>query len=82
MNLYNTIRLTARQDEILKLISQEYSTKEIASQLHLSCSTIESHRRSLLTKMQVKNVAGLIRKSFEHGILKVDVQYQRQFLQV
>lgn len=72
MNFQNATNLTSRELEVLKLLSQEYSTKEIANSLNLSCSTIESHRRNLLIKMKVKNVAGLIRKSFEVGILTVD----------
>ena len=72
MNFHNVTRLTSRELEVLKLLSQEYSTKEIAKGLNLSSSTIESHRRNLLIKMQVKNVAGLIRRSFEVGILSVD----------
>lgn len=65
-------RLTSRETEVLKLLSLEYSSKEIAKYLNVSNSTIESHRRNLLLKMQVKNVAGLIRKSFEVGILTID----------
>lgn len=72
MNFQNVNRLTSRELEVLNLLSQEFSTKEIARDLNLSSSTIESHRRNLLIKMQVKNVAGLIRKSFEVGILTVN----------
>lgn len=69
---FDTIsRLTSRELEVLTLLSQEYSTKEIAAKLNLSNSTIESHRRNLLIKMQVRNVAGLIRRAFEVGILRV-----------
>lgn len=71
MKFHSAINLTPREIQVLKLLSQEYSTKEIAKGLNLSNSTIESHRRNLLLKMQVKNVAGLIRRSFELGILKV-----------
>lgn len=72
MNFQRTNYLTSREREVLKLLSLEYSSKEIAQGLHVSHSTVETHRRNLLMKMQVKNVAGLIRKSFEVGILKVD----------
>ena len=71
MKFNNLARLTSREVEVLNLLSQEYSTKEIAKELNLSNSTIETHRRNLLIKMQVKNVAGLIRRAFEVGILKV-----------
>ena len=72
MKFNNVARLTSREIEVLNLLSQEYSTKEIATKLNLSNSTIESHRRNLLIKMQVKNVAGLIRRAFELGILRVN----------
>lgn len=77
INFNNSARLTAREQEVLYLLSQEYSTKEIATKLNLSNSTIESHRRNLLIKMQVKNVAGLIRRGFELGFLKVNVEAQK-----
>ena len=74
MKFNNVARLTSREIEVLNLLSQEHSTKEIALKLNLSNSTIESHRRNLLIKMQVKNVAGLIRRAFELGILRVNIQ--------
>lgn len=76
MNFHTFNKLTQRETEVLRLLSQEYSSKEIAEGLFLSKATIESHRRNLLLKMQVKNVAGLIRKSFEVGILKIDNRIQ------
>ena len=70
---FNSVsRLTSRELEVLTLLSNEFSTKEIALKLNLSNSTIESHRRNLLIKMQVRNVAGLIRRAFELGILRVN----------
>lgn len=72
MTFHKINPLTARELEILTLLSQEYSTKEIAQELFLSRSTIESHRRNLLLKMKAKNTAGLIRRSFETGIFKVE----------
>ena len=77
MNFHTFNKLTERETEVLRLLSQEYSSKEIAEDLYLSKATIESHRRNLLLKMQVKNVAGLIRKSFEVGILKIDNKIQQ-----
>ena len=51
--------LTEREIEVLKLIAQEYSTKEIAGQLFISVNTIETHRKNLIKKLRVKNVVGL-----------------------
>lgn len=54
-------RLTTREKEILQLVAEGRSSKEIASFLDLSVRTVEAHRRSLMLKLRVKNVAGLVR---------------------
>jgi len=51
--------LTKREVEILKLVAQQYSTREIADQLHISESTVETHRKNLMKKVKVKNSVGL-----------------------
>jgi len=61
--------ITKREKEILHLISHEYTTSEIAKKLYLSPHTIITHRRNLFVKLDVKNVAGLVRRGFEEGIL-------------
>ena len=61
--------LTERELEILSLVSNEYSSDQIADQLILSKHTIISHRKKLLIKMGAKNTAGMIRKGFELGYL-------------
>ena len=63
--------ITSREKEVLNLLSYEYSTKEIAKKLFISNYTVNTHRKNLMTKMRVKNTAGLIRKGFEHGILNI-----------
>lgn len=67
MITYATI--SNREKEVLHLIASEYTTKEIAKALYLSPHTIITHRKNLLQKMAVRNVAGLVRKGFEIGIL-------------
>lgn len=62
-------QLTKREKQILKLIAAEYTTREIAHELHLSEHTVETHRRNLLTKLNVRNVVGLIRKAMQRGLL-------------
>ncbi len=64
------VLVSERQREILYLIAQEYTTKEIALTLHLSTHTIDSHRKNLMSKWQVRNSAGLVRRGFEVGVLK------------
>ena len=51
--------LTERETEVLKLIAQEYSTKEIGSQLFISVNTVETHRKNLIKKLNVRNAVGL-----------------------
>lgn len=51
--------LTDRELEVLKLISKQYNSPEIADKLSLGISTVDSHRKSLLRKLKVKNSVGL-----------------------
>ncbi len=62
--------LSAREREILELIAQELTTQQIADKLFLSQKTIESHRYSLLQKMDVKNTAGLIKAAVQRGLIE------------
>lgn len=61
--------ISLREQQILQLISKEYRTKDIAQELYISVSTVESHRKNLLSKLDVRNSAGLVRKGFELGYL-------------
>ncbi len=61
-------RFTRREREILQLIIAEKTTKEIAGMLFLSEKTVETHRSNLFMKLDVKNIAGLVRKAVEWGI--------------
>lgn len=69
--LKNNISLTAREVEVLELICQEYTAKEIADKLFISPRTAEGHRRHLIEKLGVKNTAGLIVKAIKEGIVNV-----------
>lgn len=62
-------KLTRREKEILHLIIDELTTDEIAAKLFISSSTVITHRKSLLRKLNAKNVAGLVKKAFEFGLL-------------
>ncbi|MFK7971314.1 MAG: response regulator [Bacteroidia bacterium] len=61
--------LSRREKEVLELILDEYTSKEIAAKLSLSADTIETHRRRLLNKLNVRNTAGLVRIAVEHNLL-------------
>jgi DNA-binding NarL/FixJ family response regulator len=55
------VSLTIREREILEYISTEFTNKEIASKLFISHRTVDTHRRNLLIKLDVRNTAGLVR---------------------
>ncbi len=63
--------LTAREIEVLELITKEFTTAEIAEALFLSTRTIEGHRKNLMSKLGVKNTAGLIMKAIREKIISV-----------
>lgn len=62
------IQLTDREKEILKLIAEGLINKEIADKLFLSPLTVDTHRKNLLRKLNVKNTAGLVRYAVENGL--------------
>ena len=62
-------KLTKREKEIINLIVNEHTTSEIAEQLFISEKTVETHRKNLLQKLNVRNTAGLVRIALEKGLL-------------
>ena len=61
--------VSKREREIIKLISEEYNSEEIAEKLFISKHTIEAHRKNIFMKLQVNNIAGLIKKAISLGII-------------
>jgi len=61
--------LSSRELEVLRMISLEYTTKEIARQLNISPHTVITHRRNMMIKLEARNSAGLVRRGFEWGVL-------------
>lgn len=61
--------LTSREKEILELIAQGYTNPQIAEKIFLSSFTIDSHRKNLLAKLNVKNTASLIRLAVEQKLI-------------
>jgi DNA-binding NarL/FixJ family response regulator len=62
-------KISRREKEVLQLIIKEHTTQEIADQLFISLKTVESHRSSLISKLNVRNTAGLVRAALEHKLL-------------
>lgn len=61
--------LSRREKEILGLISEGYTNPQIAEKLFLSSFTVDSHRKNLLAKLDVKNTASLIRLAVERKLI-------------
>jgi len=64
--------LTGRQREILKLIAEGQSTKDIAAKLNISVKTVESHRAKLTERLGIHDVAGLVRFAIRMGLIEVE----------
>jgi DNA-binding NarL/FixJ family response regulator len=64
------VPLTAREEDILKLVSQGLSNKEIGEKLFISHRTVDTHRTNLMNKLDIHNVAGLIRYAIAHGYVQ------------
>lgn len=59
--------LTKREVQVVKLILREHTTLEIAAALFVSPDTVESHRRNIMHKLDVRNTAGLVKYAVERG---------------
>jgi DNA-binding NarL/FixJ family response regulator len=66
-------QLTPRQREILQLIAEGKTTKEIASDLDVSVKTVESHRLQLMERLNIHDVPGLVRYAIRSGLVSSDV---------
>ena len=69
MKILNDI--STRESQVLQLIAQEFTSKEIAQKLFISVHTAHSHRKNLIDKLGVKNTAGLVRVGYEKGLLSL-----------
>lgn len=71
-DLYET--LTSREREVLHLVAEGMSNKEVASRLSISTRTAETHRAHLMNKLGMKTHGELIKFAFERGIMRVNKQ--------
>ena len=67
--IQNTQYLTKREIEIVQQISNGHTSQQIAANLFISLSTVETHRKNIIQKLGTKNVAELIRFATREGIL-------------
>ncbi len=65
-------QLTPRQREVLQLIAEGHSTKEVARRLDLSVKTVETHRTQLMKQLDIHEVTGLVRYAMREGLISPD----------
>ena len=65
-------KLTSREREVLQLIAEGFSNKEIAAQLQISLKTVGVHRVNLMDKLEIHNVTGLVKYALRKGIIGLD----------
>lgn len=66
------VLLTPRQREVLQLVAESHSTKEIARRLGLSVKTVDTHRSGLMKQLDIHEVAGLVRYAMRIGLISPD----------
>jgi DNA-binding NarL/FixJ family response regulator len=64
--------LTPREREVLQLIAEGKSTKQIADRLHRGVKTIETHRRRIMQKLDIRSVAELTKYAISEGLTSLD----------
>jgi DNA-binding NarL/FixJ family response regulator len=67
-NLADVRRLTKRELQVLQLIADGSSTKEIAATLEVSVKTIETHRKQIMDKLSIRTIAGLTKYCIREGL--------------
>lgn len=65
-----SIPLTKREIEILKLVAEGLSNQEISDKLFISPRTVDTHRTNLMRKLDIHDVASLVRYAIEHGLVE------------
>lgn len=61
--------LTKKEEEVLRFIAQEFTNQEIADKLNCGIRTVDTHKRNLIKKLEVKNVVGLVKYAIKMGVV-------------
>ena len=69
---HNDIEITSREQEILQLVVEGYTSQEIADKLFISPRTVSTHRSNLMQKLELKNIADLVRYAIENDLVKIN----------
>ena len=65
-------RLTTRQREILQLVTEGHTTRQIAELLSVSVKTVETHRAQLMDRLEIRDIPGLVRYAIRTGLIQSD----------
>ena len=68
----NEFSLTAREREVLQLVTEGIATRDIATQIHISVKTVETHRRQLMKKLDLYTVAELTKYAIRNGLTRLE----------
>ena len=62
--------LTAREREVVQLVAEGRSSREVAAELHISIKTVESHRTNVMRKLRIRSVSQLVRYAVRNGLVQ------------
>ncbi|MCF7958211.1 MAG: response regulator transcription factor [Phycisphaerae bacterium] len=71
-DLHPPTNLTSREREVLQLLTEGKTTKQIAMSLHISASTVETHRRQTMEKLDLHNIAELTKYAIREGLTTLE----------
>ena len=64
--------LTPRQREVLQLVAEGHTSQQIAEMLHISLKTVETHRRQIMARLDIHDLAGLVRYAVRMGLVTLE----------
>ncbi len=69
---HSSRQLTSRQREVLQLLAEGNTTREIATILHISPKTVEAHRNNIMSRLDIHNLPGLVKYAIRSGVVAVE----------
>ncbi len=66
-----SVELSRREVEVVQLLCEGLSSKEVGRRLHISAKTVENHRYNIYRKCEVDGIAGLMRHAIQHGLVSI-----------
>lgn len=65
-------KLTQRQQDVFKMIVEGHTNKEVADSLKISVKTVDAHRATVMTRLQIHDLAGLVKYAIRTGLISLD----------